>query len=104
MSVNWLQMRTVRNEPQMIVPFVSTGSASTRIVLELTSQVSMLKRMSLGKPFNDLPTQIAGFYEYKIQIHNDMIDMASSFMSGPKPGVGHGALAARAPQLTAGQG
>lgn len=75
--------------------------SSTRIVLELTSQVAMLKSMLLNPPFDKLPETIAAFYEQKIDIHNRMIAMASAFVQGPKPGVDYGALAAEAPKLTA---
>jgi hypothetical protein len=74
---------------------------STRIVLELTSQIGMLKGMSLRKPFDGLPSQVAEFYNYKIEAHNELIALATTFMSGPKPGVDYCALAARAPKLTA---
>jgi hypothetical protein len=60
---------------------------STRIVLELTSQIGMLKGISLGKPFDELPSHIAEFYRYKIETHNELIALATTFMSGPKPGV-----------------
>jgi hypothetical protein len=74
---------------------------STRIVLELRAQVGMMKRMDLGKPFDGLPGNIAEFYSQKIMIHNQMIAMATAFLSGPKPGVDYGAMAAEAPKLTA---
>jgi hypothetical protein len=75
--------------------------SSTRIVLELSTQVSMLKGMTLDAPFDTLPASIAKFYEYKIQTHNQMIEIATALASGPKPGVDYGAMVAEAPKLTA---
>ena len=75
--------------------------SGTRIVLELTSQVAILKSMSLNPPFDDMPATIAAFYQQKIDAYNKMIAMATAFVQGPKPGVDYGALAAEAPKLTA---
>ncbi len=75
--------------------------AGTRIVLELSSQVSMLKGMTLNSPFDTLPGAIAAFYEQKIKVQNRFMEIATAFESGPKPGVDYGALAAEAPKLTA---
>ena len=74
---------------------------STRIVLELTAQIGMLKGMNLNKPFDGLPRDIAEFYDQKIMVHNQMIAMATAFLSGPKPGVDYSAMMAEAPKLTA---
>jgi hypothetical protein len=70
---------------------------STRTIMELRTHISMLGGMAMRKPFDDLPGNIVGFYNYKIDAHNEMIAMASAFISGPKPGVDYGAMAARAP-------
>jgi hypothetical protein len=74
---------------------------STRIVLELTAQIGMLKGMNLNKPFDGLPRNIAEFYDQKIMVHNQMNAMATAFLSGPKPGVDYSAMMAEAPKLTA---
>jgi hypothetical protein len=75
--------------------------SSTRIVLELTSQVAMLEGMTLNPPFDKVPASIAAFYKQKIEVHNQFIALATAFVSGPKPGVDYGALAADALKLTA---
>jgi hypothetical protein len=75
--------------------------SSTRIVLELTSQIAMLDGMTLDPPFDKVPAEIAAFYDQKIKIHNELIAMATAFMTGPKPGVDYSAFAAEAPKLTA---
>ena len=73
---------------------------STRIVLELTAQIGMLKGMNLNEPFDKLPGDIAEFYDQKIMVHNQFIAMATAFLSGPKPGVDYSAMVAEAPKLS----
>lgn len=79
----------------------ATIRSSTRILLELNSQISMMKRTTLNAPFDSLPGSIAEFYQFKVGIHQKMIDLATALMSGPKPGVDYGAMVAEAPKLTA---
>jgi len=74
---------------------------STRIILELTSEISILKGMTLNKPFDQLPNSIAAFYSQKIDAHHSMVTIATAFMSGPKSGVDYGAMAADAAKLRA---
>jgi hypothetical protein len=69
--------------------------------LELQSQVQILKRMHLKAPFEDLIPTIAGFYEAKIRLYQDMINIDSSFLEDPKPGADYGRLAAEMPQVRA---
>jgi hypothetical protein len=54
---------------------------STRIVLELTAQIGMLKGMNLNEPFDKLPGDIAEFYDQKIMVHKLR-------PGGPKPFAG----------------
>jgi hypothetical protein len=75
--------------------------SGTRIVLELNSQVGMMNRMTLNAPFDSVPSTIANFYQYKIDIHQKMIEVATTLASGPKPDVDYGAMVAEAPKLTA---
>jgi hypothetical protein len=74
---------------------------STRIILELNAQIAALKGMTLDGQFANVPQSIADFYQRKIEIYKQMRAMAQAFMSGPKPGVDYGAIAAKAPELTA---
>jgi hypothetical protein len=73
----------------------------TRIVLALRTHVSMLEGMRLREPFANLPGNVAEFYYQKIEAHEAMNQMAGALMSGAKPGIDYGALAADAPKLTA---
>jgi hypothetical protein len=75
--------------------------SGTRIVLELNSQVSMMNRMTLNAPFDSVPSTIAKFYRYKIDINQKLIEVATALASGPKPDVDYGAMVAETPKLTA---
>jgi hypothetical protein len=81
--------------------FAGMIRSSTRIIFELTAQANIMKGMTLNKPFDALPTSIAAFYEQKIQVHRQFIEMASAFVAGPKPDVDYGSMAADAPKLEA---
>jgi hypothetical protein len=61
----------------------------------------MLEGMTLNKPYDTLPAAIASYYNYKIGIHNRVIEISTAFVSGPKPGVDYSAMVAEAPKLTA---
>jgi hypothetical protein len=74
---------------------------STRIILELNAQIAALKGMTLDGQFADVAKTLTDFYQMKIDIHKQFIALAQAFMSGPKPGVDYGAMAAKAPQLSA---
>jgi hypothetical protein len=75
--------------------------SSTRIILELNAQITALRGMVLDGKFADLPKNIADFYQQKIDVHQRMIEIAKTFMAGPKPNVDYGAIAAELPQFTA---
>jgi hypothetical protein len=80
--------------------------ASTRITLELRSQISVLQRLALSEPkFERLPGMIVQIYEQKIEVNDQIIALSKTFekasVSGPAPDVDYGALAADAPKLTA---
>ncbi len=75
--------------------------ASTSIQLELRSQIAMLKTMRLKPPFDDLIPNLTGFYQHKIELHQKMIDISTAFLSGPKPGVDYGKMAAELPKIRA---
>jgi hypothetical protein len=73
----------------------------TRFQLELQSQVGTLRDMQLNPPFNDLPSSLAAFDEKKIELYKKMSEGCEAMISGPKPGIDYGAIAAQAPKLTA---
>jgi hypothetical protein len=65
---------------------------STRIVLELRSQIGTLNGMTLNPPFAELPGSVAQFYAEEINVHNQFMAIAVALSSGPKPGVDYGAM------------
>jgi hypothetical protein len=80
----------------------STGiyvSKSTQ--LELRSQIAMLKSMRLTDPFDTLIPSLIGFYQHQIDLHQQLINISSKFLAGPKEGVDYQALAAKVPEIRA---
>jgi hypothetical protein len=74
---------------------------STLIQLELRSQIGMLKTMHLTGEFADLTPDLIAFDGQKIELHEQMINLVTNFLSGPKPGVDYGKLTAGMPKLRA---
>jgi hypothetical protein len=75
---------------------------STRIQIELRSQIKMLQGMRLNPPFDTLIPNLVGFYTHKIALHQRLIDVSSAFTEGPKPGVDYGKLSTELPKIRAG--
>lgn len=74
---------------------------STRQNLELRANINTLKGMHLKAPSDGSPKMFADIYQQKIELYEMMSDIAEQFMSGPKPGVDFGKLAAQMPKITA---
>jgi hypothetical protein len=74
---------------------------STRVQLELRSSIGMLSGMHLKPPVDGIPQSIIDLYKQKIEYHQELIDIASQFSAGQKPGVDYGKLAAEMPKITA---
>jgi hypothetical protein len=74
---------------------------SKRMQFELRLQIDILKGMHLDPPFETLIPNIIKFDESKIELLQRLIDISSAFISGPKPGVDYGKLAADMPQIRA---
>src|ERR1700692_179383 len=81
--------------------FSNAVYTSTRMQLELRTQIARLKGMRLNPPFETLIPNLTGFYEHKIALHQRLIDISSTFIAGPKPGVDYGKLAAEMPKIRA---
>jgi len=73
----------------------------TRIVLELSTQIAMLRDMRLKKPFDELPNTISQFYGQKVELYNSQIAISQALVAGPKPGVDYGSMTAELPKITA---
>jgi hypothetical protein len=69
--------------------------------MELDSQIRILNKMHLNAPFDQLTDIIVTLYGKKVELHNTVIKMDTTFLSGPKPSVDYDALAADAPKITA---
>jgi hypothetical protein len=69
--------------------------------LELRSQIAMLKNMRLNDPFDTLIPNLIGFYQRQIELHQELIDISSKFLAGPKEGVDYEALGAKVPEIRA---
>lgn len=74
---------------------------STRVKLQLSTNIRMLQKMHLNKPFETLIPTIVELYEQKIALHDKTIKIAGAFVGGPRSGVDYGAYAARMPEITA---
>ncbi len=81
--------------------FMNIIYGSTRLQLELRLDVNILKEMRLYPPFEKLVPSTVELYERKIEIYQRLIDISNAFISGPKPGVDYGKLAAEIPQQSA---
>jgi hypothetical protein len=85
--------------------FMASIRASTRIILELRSQIRVLNGMSLAEPFDKVPTMIARAYEQKIEVNEQWIATSQALLSaessGPQPGVDYSAMVTETPKLTA---
>jgi len=75
--------------------------SSTDSILALNAEIAALKQMKLEARFASVPETVATFYQQKIDIHKQIIDIGTAFVSGPKPNVDYNAMAAEVPQLTA---
>jgi hypothetical protein len=95
---SWEQEQQGKNNSET---FMDSIHASTRMQLELGSQIRMLKSMRLKPPFETLIPDITGFYEQKIDLYQQMIDISSAFVAGPKPDVDYGKVAAEMPKIRA---
>ncbi len=73
----------------------------TRQNLELRANIYALRGMHLKEPSDRSPKMFADLYQQKIELYEMMSDIAEKFMSGPKPGVDFGNLAAQMPKITA---
>ena len=81
---------------------ISTGIYFSKSVqLELRSQIAALKGMRLSPPYETLIPSLIVFYQSEVDLHQRLIEINSSFLAGPRPGVDYSAFAAKLPQLRA---
>jgi hypothetical protein len=89
-------------EDKTINEKLSTGIYYSKSVqLELQSQIAMLKGMRLNEPFDILIPTLVASYQRQIGLHQQLIDISSKFLGGPKEGVDYQALGAKMPEIRA---
>lgn len=91
--------RDLKQDPS--ATFSNCIHMSTLMQLELDSQIGQLKRMRLDGSFNELIPTITGLYKDKIELWQQMIDICSAFIGGPKPNVDYAKLGADMPKIRA---
>jgi hypothetical protein len=75
---------------------------STRLKLELNTSIHTLQGMQLRRPFETLLPTTIEFYKQKIDLHNELVQIAKTFVDLiPKPSVDYSKLVARIPEITA---
>ncbi len=79
----------------------NTVYASTLMQLELRTQIRSLDSMRLNPPFQELIPNLKGYYEGKIRLLQQVIDITGVFIAGPSPDVDYGKLAAELPKIRA---
>ncbi len=90
-----------KSDDPAIAGLMSGIRNSTRVKLELNYSIQKLKGMNLNNPFDTLLPTTIDFYKNKHELHDDLIKIATNLLSGPKPGVDYGKMAAIMPQITA---
>lgn len=75
---------------------------ATRVKIALQTDLAFLVKMRLSRSPNEQTLGLlAAFYKQKLQLQNEIVQIASAFVGGPKDGVDYGKMAARLPQITA---
>ncbi|HEY7306276.1 MAG TPA: hypothetical protein VH601_19280 [Bryobacteraceae bacterium] len=96
---SWEQdMAQAKNPNDSITALIHT---STQMRLELRFQIVTLQGMKLKPPFETVIPNIVALYEKKVELYQQIIDIGTAFIGGPKPGVDYGTLAAQMPQIRA---
>jgi hypothetical protein len=75
--------------------------SSTGIQIELRAQIGILKGMHLNAPFDALIPNIIKLYQTKIAFYQELTDISTNLVSGPKSNVDYGKAIARAPKIRA---
>lgn len=83
--------------------FTSAIHASTLMQIELQTQIQILKGMKLhfDPPLDTVVPTITGTYQEKFDLYQRLIDISSTMLAAPKPGVDYDAIVAEMPKLRA---
>jgi hypothetical protein len=74
---------------------------SRRTQLEMQTRIGILREMRLEPPLNGTLQQLAALHQARIDEHERLIEIATEFASGPKPGVDYAKLSTEMPQIRA---
>jgi hypothetical protein len=89
------EIKTAKNPTEQMADYVHTGTA---LILAMRTDISMLKD---AKTDPDTVKGLVGLYETQIQLNQRLIEISTTMLSGPKPGVDYGAMMAEVPQIRA---
>jgi hypothetical protein len=73
----------------------------TRTLFEMQESVSRLDTIGLDTRWGEFRDLLKSFHDQRMLDVREMNQMSKAMLSGPEPGVNYGAMAARAPELTA---
>ena len=68
---------------------------------ELRTAISMLNHINIPANAKDVPETLIKIYQAKIEKYQQMSDICSAMIAGPKPGIDYGDLAAAMPKIRA---
>jgi hypothetical protein len=81
---------------------LTTGiRVGTRTMFEMNESINRLDGIAVDGQWAEFRDMLKQLDSERIRIFQEMNQMAKAMMSGPKPGVDYGAMAAHAPELTA---
>jgi hypothetical protein len=72
-----------------------------RTLFEMQESVSRLRMIGLDTQWGEFRDLLKSFHDQRMAAVREMTQMSKAMLSGPEPGVNYGAMAARAPELTA---
>jgi hypothetical protein len=81
---------------------LTTGiRVGTRTLFEMQESISRLRMIGLDTQWGEFRDLLKSFHDQRMAAVREMTQMSKAMLSGPEPGVNYGAMAARAPELTA---
>ena len=75
--------------------------ASARFQIELRAQIGTLKALKPAGDAAELVDYLIKFYDQKVDLFGQLIEIPTAMLSGPAPGMDYGRLAAEVPQISA---
>jgi hypothetical protein len=97
-SAMWRQPASSDDQTEMLS---NTIYFTTALQLELNADIRAIKRMRFKPPNDELLHNLVITYEQKVALLQQLGEVSTAFLGGPKPGVDYKALAAEIPQIRA---